>query len=211
MLVGGDTRQRMLIHLLERRDGLTVDELSTQIGISKSAVKQHLSGLERDGQVARGASRKTGGRPEHIYVLTDTGMGAFPKQYSWFSRVLLDNMRRKLGDAELETLMYELGVDLSAQALPRVIGKTRIERVIEIVKIMNETGFVARVVDGEPGEALPRVECQNCVYHDLSKDYPAVCRFDIGFLSGLMGTDIEHQECMQRGGTSCRFRFMPLA
>jgi hypothetical protein len=27
----------------------------------------------------------------------------------------------------------------------------------------------------------------------------------------LMGADIEHQECMQRGGQACRFRFKPLS
>ena len=76
---------------------------------------------------------------------------------------------------------------------------------------MNETGFVARTFTAMSGDKLPRVECKNCVYHDLSKDYPEVCRFDIGFLSGLMGAEIEHQSCMQRGGESCRFRFIPPA
>jgi hypothetical protein len=33
-----------------------------------------------------------------------------------------------------------------------------------------------------------------------SKDYVEVCQFDIGFINGLMGADIDHQECMQRGG-----------
>jgi hypothetical protein len=47
------------------------------------------------------------------------------------------------------------------------------------------------------------------VFHDLSKDYVEVCQFDLGFLSGLMGAPIEQEECMQRGGQSCRLKFMP--
>jgi predicted ArsR family transcriptional regulator len=105
--------------------------------------------------------------------------------------------------------MFELGVDMSAVAIPRLVGTTRVERVVEIVKIMNETGFAARVTSPGKGEKLPRIECKNCVFHDLSKDYTEVCQFDLGFLSGLMGAPIEHQECMQRGGRpagsgSCR-------
>jgi DeoR family transcriptional regulator, suf operon transcriptional repressor len=45
----------------------------------------------------------------------------------------------------------------------------------------------------------------------LSKQYPEVCRFDIGFISGLMGAEVEHESCMQRGGDACRFRFVPPA
>jgi hypothetical protein len=32
-----------------------------------------------------------------------------------------------------------------------------------------------------------------------------------GRVVGLMGADIDHQECMQRDGQACRFRFKPLA
>ena len=42
--------------------------------------------------------------------------------------------------------MYDLGVKLSADLIPRLVGKNRAERIAEIVKIMNETGFVARTV-----------------------------------------------------------------
>src|SRR5208283_4552500 len=123
---------------------------------------------------------KTGGRPQQVYILTDTGVAVFPKQYSWFARVLFQTLRSKIGDDDLAQFMFDLGVDMSAAALPRIAGKTRLE-------------------------------CQNCVYHDLSRDYPEVCRFDIGFITGLMGADVEHEECMQRGGQTCRFRFIPPA
>ena len=120
-------------------------------------------------------------------------------------------MREQLGEEKVSEYMYDLGVKLSAGLIPRLIGKNRAERIDEIVKIMNETGFVARTVPAAGGAKLPRVECKNCVYHDLSKEYPEVCRFDIGFLAGLMGAEVEHQSCMQRGGESCRFRFIPPA
>lgn len=210
MLVGRDTQQRLLSELLDCRSGLTIDELAARLSVSRSAVKQHLVGLESSGQVASHAARKTGGRPGNLYVLTDAGIDLFPKNYSWFSRVLFETLRARIGAEGLGDYMHELGVDMSAAAIPRLVGKTRIERIVEIVRIMNETGFVARVIESEQPGGLPRVECKNCVYHDLSKDYEEVCRFDIGFLTGLSGTQVEHQECMQRGGTACRFKFQPL-
>jgi DeoR family transcriptional regulator, suf operon transcriptional repressor len=211
VLFEGDSQQIVLTQLLERKSGMTVDELVDSVGLSRSAVNQHLMALERNGHIRKTTARKTKGRPGRVYVLTEDGTNLFPKKYSWFSRTLLLALRKQVGDAALADFIYELGVDMSAVGIPRLIGKNRIERVDEIVKIMNETGFLARTVPAKDGDKLPRVECKNCVYHDLSREFTEVCRFDIGFLSGLMGAEVEHETCMQRGGESCRFRFKPPA
>jgi DeoR family transcriptional regulator, suf operon transcriptional repressor len=209
-VIVGDTQQKLLTSLLESKAGLTVDELAGALEITRTAVKQHLSGLEKLGYVQH-TSAKSGGRPRFVYTLTESGIDLFPKRYSWFSRIMLENLRKKIGPEEFGDYMHDLGVDMSAAAIPRLVGKTRIERIVEIVKIMNEAGFAARAVSPGASEKLPRIECKNCVFHDLSKDYTEVCRFDLGFLSGLMGAPIEHLECMQRGGQACRFRFLPTA
>jgi DeoR family transcriptional regulator, suf operon transcriptional repressor len=202
-----NSRQDVLNQLLERRAGATLDELVAAVGLSRTAVNQHLTALESEGHIRKAAPRKTGGRPQNVYVLTEEGANRFPKQYSWFSKLLIQTLREQMGEEQLSQYMYDLGVKLSAGLIPRLVGKNRAERIAEIVDVMNETGFVARTLPLADSEKLPRVECKNCVYHDLSKDYPEVCRFDIGFLSGLTGAEIEHQACMQRGGDSCRFRF----
>lgn len=209
--MSGETQRRLLAQLLDRKSGLTIDELAERLDITRSAVNQHLSALEKSGDVAQNSSRKTAGRPGRLYVLTDAGIENFPKKYSWFSRVLFESLRARIGLEQFGQYMYDLGVQMSAAAIPRLLGKTRPERVTEIVKIMNETGFLAHIVAAREGDSLPRIECKNCVYHDLSKEFTEVCRFDIGFISGLMGAEVEHEECMQRGGQACRFRFKWLA
>lgn len=211
MATTGDSQQAVLNQLLESKSGATLEELIKAVGLSRTAVNQHLINLEKQGHVRKGTPRQSGGRPQHVYVLTESGANLFPKQYSWFSKMLIETLRKQVGEKQVEEYMYNLGVSLSAGLIPRLVGKNRTERIDEIVKIMNETGFVARTITSASGEKLPRVECKNCVYHDLSKDYPEVCRFDIGFLSGLMGAEVEHQSCMQRGGHACRFRFIPPA
>jgi DeoR family suf operon transcriptional repressor len=211
MTTTGNSQQQVLAQLLEHKSGVTLDELVATLGLSRTAVNQHLIVLERQGYIRKAAPRKTGGRPQHVYVLTEDGTNLFPKQYSWFSTLLIQTLREELGEEQASKYMYNLGVKKSAMLIPRLVGKNRAERIAEIVKIMNETGFLARTLPLTGSEKLPRVECKNCVYHDLSKDYPEVCRFDVGFLSGLMGAEVEQQECMQRGGQACRFRFIPPA
>jgi len=211
MAITGTSQREVLNQLMDRKSGATLDELVAAVGLSRTAVNQHLMALEREGYVRKAAPRKTGGRPLNIYVLTEEGTNLFPKQYSWFSKLLIQTLREQVGEERVSQYMYDLGVKLSAGLIPRLIGKNRAERIGEIVNIMNETGFIARTISPESADKLPRVECKNCVYHDLSKDYPEVCRFDIGFLSGLMGAEVEHQACVQRGGDACRFRFVPPA
>lgn len=209
MIGGGESQQQILSQLLEHKTGMTVDELVDSVGLSRSAVNQHLLALESTGHIQQTAARKTKGRPGRVYILTEKGTNAFPKKYSWFSRVLLQALQKRVGSEGLAAYMYELGVDMSAIAIQRLVGKNRAERVAEIVNIMNETGFSAQTIPAADEDKLPRIECKNCVYHDLSKEFTEVCRFDIGFLSGLMGADVEHETCMQRGANACRFRFKP--
>ena len=211
-LVPGTSQREVLNQLVERKAGATLDELASAVGLSRTALNQHLIALEMAGHVAKGVPRKSGGRPQHVYVLTEQGTNSlFPKQYSWFSKLLIETLRKQVGEEKVSQFMYDLGLSLSADLIPRLVGKNRAERIDEIVKIMNETGFIAKTIAPEGNDKLPRVQCKNCVYHDLSKDYPEVCRFDVGFLSGLMGAEVEHQSCMQRGGDSCSFRFAPPA
>jgi len=208
----GTSQREVLNQLVERKAGATLDELAAAVGLSRTALNQHLIALEMAGHVRKGAPRKSGGRPQHVYILTEQGTNSlFPKQYSWFSKLLIETLRKQVGEEKVSQFMYDLGLSLSADLIPRLVGKNRAERIDEIVKIMNETGFIAKTISPDGNDKLPRVECKNCVYHDLSKDYPEVCRFDVGFLSGLMGAEVEHQSCMQRGGDSCSFRFAPPA
>jgi len=211
MAITGNSQQEILNQLMDHKSGLTLDELVVSVGLSRTAINQHLMVLEREGYVRKGTQRKTGGRPLNVYILTEDGTNLFPKQYSWFSRLLIQTLREQIGEERVAEYMYDLGVKLSAGLIPRLVGKNRAERIAEIVNIMNETGFIARTLAPENSDKLLRVECKNCVYHDLSKDYPEVCRFDIGFISGLMGAEVEHQACVQRGDDVCRFRFIPPA
>lgn len=209
--ITGNSQQEILDQLMEHKSGVTLDELVAAIGLSRTAVSQHLMALEREGFVRRAAPRKTGGRPLNIYVLTETGTNLFPKQYSWFSKLLMQTLREQIGEEHVAQYMFDLGVRLSAGLMPRLAGKNRVERIAEIVKIMNESGFIAGTTSPQVSGELPRVACRNCVYHDLARDYPEVCRFDVGFLSGLMEAEVEQQTCVHRDADACRFRFVPPA
>jgi DeoR family transcriptional regulator, suf operon transcriptional repressor len=207
--IRGDTQRQILALLLNRKEGVTVDQMADHFGIGRTAVNLHLAALKQQGYVVNGQVLKGRGRPRKSYVLTNDGINLFPKKYNWFSAMLLNVLKSQMGADRLADFMRNLGAQMAQDQIGRVAGKRGPEKIAEIVKIMNEAGFDARVIASQADEVIPRIECKNCVYHDLARDFTQVCQFDLGFLSGLMGQQIEHQACMVRGGTACRFRFPP--
>ena len=71
-------RQKQLLKLLRANKlGLSVDELSKGLEITRNAVRQHLSSLEAAGLVTTGTTRPSGGgRPQQLYILTELGSEA---------------------------------------------------------------------------------------------------------------------------------------
>lgn len=207
----GDRQRQLLTLLLLNKGGMTVDEIAQSLTITRTAVNQHLAVLERNGYVHRVDLQKTGGRPGQLYGLTEHGIDLFPKQYSWFSSLMLKSMKEEFGSDGLARYLRKIAAKLSVELLPRVQDKTDSERLVEITAIMNDLAYQARRVEPAAGEDELRIEAKNCVYHDLAHEFPEVCQFDLQLLAALMGRDIsliDHEECMARGGNACRFRFL---
>jgi predicted ArsR family transcriptional regulator len=204
----GERQQRLLSLLLDHKGGLTVDDLSERLQITRNAVRQHLAVLERDDLVQRGDTKPSGGRPEQLYLLSDRGAELFPRRYSWFSELLIEALAADIGHeataAKLERMGREVGEKLSAAS---TAATDPASRTAAMAKIMQDLGYAARV-------AAPRaehtIEASNCVFHHLAAKFPEVCRFDLGLIGAFVGATVDHQECMVRGGHACRFKLSPL-
>lgn len=204
----GERRKGLLRLLLRRKSGATIDELAQALGVTRTAVRQHLASLMRDGLVAPGAERATGGRPGRLYVLTGEGRETFPRRYSWFARLLVEAMAREHGAAGLRTRFGRIAASVVAQ-LPRSTpaGASRREKVEELSTLMDQLGYDARKVRDVGG--APTIEADNCVFHELAMRNSAICQFDLALLTGYTGSKVELHECMAKGGHVCRFRFLP--
>jgi predicted ArsR family transcriptional regulator len=79
------------------------------------------------------------------------------------------------------------------------------QRVARLASVMDELGYDARV--GADVNAMPAIEADNCIFHELAKKNPEICHFDLALLSSATDSKVEHHECMARGGNVCRFKF----
>lgn len=204
-----EKQQKILHFLVKDKEGMTVDQFSKLLEISRSAIHQHMTVLERDGFVRKSASMQTGGRPGTTFVLTEKGIHIFPKHYSLFAQMMINLVKQKLGSEELIKFLKELGVSLSETRKDALKNKPIDEKIKMTVAIMQELGYEAQVTEGDPGQNL-MIDAYNCVFHDLAYHDTDVCEMDLSLLSSLLDSKIEHTCCMAKGESRCRFKVQPL-
>jgi predicted ArsR family transcriptional regulator len=199
-------RQLQILELLlKKRSGLTIDAIANALDISRTAVLQHFSGLQGEGCVQEGSLDKTAGRPVRCYVITEKGISHFPKQYAWFSEIILNRLKEQMGSDAFREFMGQLGIDVAQGLLQNFAGKSKQQRLGELVTIMQGLGYEAEALEVRENNQL-QLQARNCVYHDLAQKHAEICEFDLALMSTLLDGEIEHLECLVKGDEVCRFK-----
>lgn len=206
----GQRQKSLLSSLLHSQSGMTVDELSRALAISRNAVNQHLASLEGNGFIQSTMLSSTGGRPSKMYSLSDQGRELFPRHYDLFSNLLIRLLKEKIGQDTLKSYLSDLGGQLAAEFQGRMRDKANLEdKVAELANIMYELGYEAAAENR--GNGSSEIVASNCVFHKLAEEYNDVCDLDLSLISSALGSSaignvtIDHSECMVKGGTCCRF------
>jgi len=204
----GIRQQELLNQLLKNKGGLTVDELAKRLEITRNAIRQHLSALENDGLVSQGVSRPSGGRPEQLYVLTDSGKELFPRHYSWFAQLMVESIKQESGAGGLRERMDVMGTEVAQQLRQQYSGlENQQQKVEKLSEVMEQLGYNTKNV--KVIDDMPMIEADNCIFHNLAIKNPEICQFDLALMSTFTDSKIDHQECMASGGNVCRFKFTP--
>ncbi len=200
-----ENQRKILNLLLDRPEGAGLDELASHLGITKTAAKEHVVKLEDLGYLSYTDLRGSVGRPKRRYQLTSDGHEAFPRQYSWFSNVLLEYLAKDLGASGVSRLMQRLAESVAKSMQARFkSAKTSAELFEELTAAMNELGYrtTLRQSDLRKGAVL---EATNCVYHSVAKKHLELCQFDVKFIESATGMDVKLESCIAKGASVCRF------
>ncbi len=193
-----ESRRRLLGQVM-RHEGSTVEELAETLEVSRNAVQQHVTGLERDGLIRVSGHRTTGGRPSRAYSLTEAALELFPRSYARLADDMLRNVRALFGEEGLERMLTKMADELATELAPRLAGKQGSERLLVVAAILSELGYDASVDD------QGRLRAANCIFHQLARSSPAVCRYDQILLQRLLGEDVHLQSCITEGTAACVF------
>lgn len=192
----GDTR-RAILNLLKRRDS-SVSELSSQLGLSQTATRQHLFILERDGLITETSVKGDLGRPKILYSLMEKAEELFPKLYPELTKWIISDMIEREGAESVRALMGRLGTKQASFYKNRVRGDRDVE---SVVNILNELGAFAEV---EPAGDKTLLKVCNCPLHAIALVFgDIICEFGLQFIGTLLNTPVKLTSCMANGDRDC--------
>jgi len=199
----GSRQEQILALLLGTKTGLSIDVMAGKLEISRNAVKQHLTVLEKDLLIQAGKFNLTKGRPSRSYVLTDLGVNKFTKQYSWFCNLLISELKEEMGGEALAQFMSRLGSKIAGSLAAQFKDQNAAEKVQTLSAILHNLGYQATV---EKHDGAMTINAVNCVFHDLAQEHTELCEFDRSLIRTLLDNPVEQIECMAKQGCACRFK-----
>jgi len=195
--------RRALLDTMKRRGEVRVDELAEALGVTVSAVRQHLSSLQADGWVLHRQVRAGPGRPHHLYRLSPEGDRLFPRAYAAITIDLLAEAEAE--DPEIVERMFERRRARRVErAQVRLAGKSLPERVHELTRILDEDGYLAEVID--LGDGRFRIVEHNCAILAVASKYGTACGTELAFIREVLpDAHVERVAHLLAGGHVCAY------
>jgi DeoR family suf operon transcriptional repressor len=195
--------RRSLLDTLKRRGEARVDELAESLGVTVSAVRQHLGALQAEGWVLHREVRAGPGRPHHLYRLSPEGDRLFPRAYAAITIDLLAEAEAE--DPELVERMFERRrVRRVERANERLEGKSLPERVHELAHILDEDGYLAEAIDLPDGKF--RIVEHNCAILAVASKYGTACGTELEFIREVLpDAKVERVAHLLAGGHVCAY------
>jgi predicted ArsR family transcriptional regulator len=199
--------RRRVLYALRRRGEATVDDLASQLGMTPSGARQHLSVLVAEGLVAShetAVPERRRGRRTLLYRVTDAGEDHFPKAYGELTNELLGYLDDE-GDGIVDRLFERRREQRIANARRRLDAHPDLEsRVAELTRILDEDGYMA--VHERTGPGTYVIAEHNCAIWAVAQRYGQSCTSEIDFIRAVLPeADVERVEHKITGDTRCGY------
>lgn len=195
------TRDRIL-HFLRRQGSARAQTLASEVGVTLSAVRQHLASLEREGLIEAKAHKKGQGRPAHHYFLTAKAEAFFDKRYDSVALDLLDAIVDVGGKGSLASILERRRQTMVERYASELEGLSFEEKMQKMAQFQREQGFMARVEE-QPGQLVLKED--NCPFIEVARKYPEFCEVERRAYEELLGREVELVVCRASGDRCCSF------
>ena len=213
---GDPTRRNIYRHLRGCETPQSASEVAEVFGLHRTVARAHLEKLGELGLVSTSTRRRPGGgRPAKIYAVTDARLEVMlpPRRYERLARLLLklvhESMAPDTATATAAALGHAYGQQVAeefagdgAQAPVRLSTRA-------VMDWLDISGYRASLSSSGNGETV--IEVKNCVYRELSQEFPeVVCAFDRSMLCGMLGVESSvhtQTHALSSGDSYCRHEF----
>lgn len=195
---------RSVILNLLKRGGLSVEELSRELGFSKVGVRRHLELLKKDGLVKFECVRHERGRPAHVYSLTERAEVFFPRNYESFALGVLHQIETAYGANAVSCVLEGQADDLIETFMPELDGLELQEKIDRMTELMSSKGFDVELQRLPDGDCLLRQ--RNCPTVAVASRYSQVCDEELRVYRTLLGVEVTRDCRIASGAVNCDYR-----
>ncbi|HJU87065.1 MAG TPA: ArsR family transcriptional regulator, partial [Gemmatimonadota bacterium] len=192
--------KRGLLDLLVREER-TAEQLAGSLGVSATAVRQHLATLAGLGLVERRKSGSRSGRPAFLYRLSELGRRAYPKRHDMLARQLIDTLLAREGEEWTLKVVREAARAVAGNAADRFGGDREERWQAALEWLEDELAWEAQLED-LPGGGR-RVVLHQCPFRAVSLEHPEVCGTFLAALLELLTGDGPFVHCPIGDGVRC--------
>ena len=189
-----DSSRGRIVTLLRGTSSLTADDIASKLGLTRSAVRVQLTGMERDGVVRRSGQRPGTTRPSHVFELTPEVEQLLSRAYIPLLTSLIDTFAEGLPTNQVETILRQAGKRLAGELSRgrRPAGNLG-TRVAMVSEMMNEQLGALTQVEANGGYIIRGMGCPLAA---LTGKHPGVCLAIESLIAEVLRVPV--RECCDR-------------
>jgi predicted ArsR family transcriptional regulator len=192
-----------IIKLLQRNGPMGIKAMRLALGVSDTAIRQHLNTLLADGLIQRTLARSGGrGRPSTLYTLADKARHLFACESQDLALALYDELLKEFGPDTVRTLLDRVAQRMAADYRYHVRGLDLQERVKTFSLLLDSRGIMSDVSEHEQGVMLHEY---NCPYQELATAHADVCALEEKMLADVLGAEVKLTQTIVGGHHRCSF------
>src|SRR5688572_743066 len=197
-----ETSDKGMLDYMRREGAVTISGLVQEMGVTATAVRQRLQRLMATGLIERRTERRTRGRPNHRYSLTEKGERAAGTNFADMAVVLWEEIK-SVPDPEIRRgLLKRIADRLVQRYRGDVSGDTLGERMKSLSRLMADRDVPFEV---NTSAELPVLTALACPYPELAKMDRSVCTMEKLMLSEILGENVRLSQCRLDGANCCTF------
>jgi len=204
-----NTSAARVLKAIQVRGKASIKDVAGDLGVTASAVRQHLAQLEGSGAVRADKIREGVGRPYYLYSVTPEGHNLFHKDYGDLARLLLslllDEVSRSQEAGAVQEVMRRVSGQLADLYRDSVSGESLAERLETWAAILEQRGVTVEIEQTEDGFELREY---GCPYQAVAFQNRAACELERRVMAQLLAPGVELKDCVLDGHHGCRFRIV---
>lgn len=198
-----------IIDLLKINGAMSVEQLASEMDVTKVNIRRHLGLLESDGLIAHAIEHhgpQNRGRPRYLYSLTEKACCLFPQIYDEFAREVLVQIERTFGDDGLRKVLAARADELIGQLKIEFEGLSFDERVRRLAKVMTAKGYLAEARRMKDGSY--RLRQRNCPTERVAVSHPHICEEELRVYRETLGCEILRECHIVAGSQLCEYKII---